>query len=101
MYVLSALLCAYAGFAAPGQSDQAGDPALDALIEKGRYERDTEKLRGVVHEIQRQRVGFLVVAAGRRLARLLRPPLDDVRSVLVRHGYTPSDSNRVSPASHS
>src|SRR5204863_25574 len=44
---------AYRGFSANGKNDQAGDPQLDALIEKARLERDPEKLRAVAGDIQR------------------------------------------------
>jgi peptide/nickel transport system substrate-binding protein len=44
---------AFRGFSASGKNDQAGDPQLDVLIEKARVERDTQKLRAVVFDIQR------------------------------------------------
>jgi ABC-type transport system substrate-binding protein len=44
---------AYVGMSVNGKNDQSGDPQLDALFEKGRLERDTEKRRAVVYDIQR------------------------------------------------
>jgi peptide/nickel transport system substrate-binding protein len=41
------------GFSTTGKNDQAGDPQLDALIEKARQEYDIEARRKVVHDIQR------------------------------------------------
>jgi ABC-type transport system substrate-binding protein len=58
------------GFGTPGRNDQAGDPAVDALIEKVRIERDDEARRGMIFELQRNLAksvyGFLTpgVAAG-------------------------------------
>jgi ABC-type transport system substrate-binding protein len=43
----------YHGFSASGQNDQSGDPQVDALIEKARLERDTEKRRDLVFDVQR------------------------------------------------
>ena len=43
----------YVGMSLSGKNDQSGDPQLDALFEKGRLERDSEKRRAVVDEIQR------------------------------------------------
>ena len=45
--------CAFRGFSVNGQNDQSGDPQVDALIEKARVERDTEKNRALVFDIQR------------------------------------------------
>ncbi len=45
---------AFFGFSTSGQNDQAGDPEIDSLIEKARVERDTEKRRGMVFDIQRK-----------------------------------------------
>jgi peptide/nickel transport system substrate-binding protein len=44
---------AFKGFSVTGQNDQAGDPQVDALIEKARIERDTERQRALVFDIQR------------------------------------------------
>jgi peptide/nickel transport system substrate-binding protein len=44
---------AFRGFSTSGKNDLAGDPQLDALIEKARLERDTEKRRGLAFDIQR------------------------------------------------
>jgi peptide/nickel transport system substrate-binding protein len=41
------------GFDAAGKGDQSGDPQVDAMIEKARVERDTEKRRALVFDIQR------------------------------------------------
>src|SRR3954468_5258350 len=41
------------GFDAGGKGDQSGDPAIEALIEKGRVEKDVEKRKGYVGNIQR------------------------------------------------
>jgi peptide/nickel transport system substrate-binding protein len=43
----------FRGFSASGKNDKAGDPQVDTLIEKMRLERDTEKRRGYVQELQR------------------------------------------------
>jgi ABC-type transport system substrate-binding protein len=43
----------YVGMSLSGKNDQSGDPQLDALFEKGRLERDAEKRRQIVYEIQR------------------------------------------------
>src|SRR5207248_7580638 len=37
----------FKGFSTSNQNDQAGDPQLDALIEKARVEQDTEKRRSL------------------------------------------------------
>jgi hypothetical protein len=44
---------AYVGMSVNGKNDQSGDPQVDALFEKGRLERDTEKRRAIVFDIQR------------------------------------------------
>ena len=44
---------AFRGFSANGKNDRSGDPQLDALIEKARIERDGQKLKTVVYDIQR------------------------------------------------
>jgi peptide/nickel transport system substrate-binding protein len=44
---------AYVGMSVNGRNDKSGDPQVDALFEKGRLERDTEKRRQIVYEIQR------------------------------------------------
>jgi peptide/nickel transport system substrate-binding protein len=41
------------GFSVNGKNDQSGDPQVDALIEKARVERDAERRRGLVADIQR------------------------------------------------
>jgi peptide/nickel transport system substrate-binding protein len=41
------------GFSTSGRNDQSGDPQLDPLIEKTRVERDTEKRRALIFDIQR------------------------------------------------
>jgi peptide/nickel transport system substrate-binding protein len=43
----------YHGFSINGKNDQSGDPYLDDLISRGRIERDTEKRRAMVHDLQR------------------------------------------------
>jgi peptide/nickel transport system substrate-binding protein len=43
----------FKGFSTTGKNDQAGDPQVNAMIEKGRVERDTEKRRAIVFELQR------------------------------------------------
>ena len=44
---------AYHGFSASGQNDQSGDPKLDDMFQKGRFERDNAKRAEIVKEIQR------------------------------------------------
>ena len=44
---------AYRGFSASGKNDQSGDPQVDAMIERARIERDPERLRGTLNELQR------------------------------------------------
>jgi ABC-type transport system substrate-binding protein len=43
----------FRGFSASGKNDKAGDPQVDSLVEKMRLERDTEKRRGYVQDLQR------------------------------------------------
>ena len=43
----------FKGFSASGKNDKAGDPQLNALLEKARLEADTEKRRALVFDIQR------------------------------------------------
>jgi peptide/nickel transport system substrate-binding protein len=43
----------FRGFSTSGQNDLAGDPQVDGLIEKARLERDTEKRRALVFDLQR------------------------------------------------
>src|SRR5204862_2181006 len=43
---------AFHGFSANGQNDQAGDPEVDALLQKARLEQDTEKRRALVSDAQ-------------------------------------------------
>jgi ABC-type transport system substrate-binding protein len=58
------------GFGTPGRNDQAGDPQVDAMIEKARVERDDEARRSLLFDLQRYLAkaayGFLTpgVAAG-------------------------------------
>jgi ABC-type transport system substrate-binding protein len=44
---------AFKGFSKGGKNDQAGDPEVDAMIEKARVERDPERGRALIHDIQR------------------------------------------------
>ncbi len=41
------------GFSASGKNDQAGDPALDSLIDKGKLETDINKRAAIALDIQR------------------------------------------------
>jgi len=41
------------GFSVSGKNDQSGDPQVDSMIEKARLERDTERRRALVFDIQR------------------------------------------------
>jgi ABC-type transport system substrate-binding protein len=41
------------GFSTNGRNDMSGDPQIDSLIEKARLERDTEKRRTLVYDVQR------------------------------------------------
>jgi peptide/nickel transport system substrate-binding protein len=41
------------GFDVNGRGDQSGDPAVDALIEKGLAETDFEKRKALIHDLQR------------------------------------------------
>ena len=43
----------FRGFSTGSKNDQAGDPQVDALIEKARGELDTEKRRALVYDLQR------------------------------------------------
>ena len=43
----------FRGFSTSGKNDQAGDPQVDAFIEKARVELDTEKRRNLVFDLQR------------------------------------------------
>lgn len=43
----------YLGMSLTGKNDQSGDPEVDALIEKGRLERDRETRREIVNDLQR------------------------------------------------
>jgi ABC-type transport system substrate-binding protein len=43
----------FRGFSASGKNDKGGDPQVDSMIEKARVERDTEKRRALVGDIQR------------------------------------------------
>jgi peptide/nickel transport system substrate-binding protein len=42
------------GFSASGKNDQAGDPVIDALIDKGKAETDIPKRQALALEIQRE-----------------------------------------------
>jgi ABC-type transport system substrate-binding protein len=42
------------GFSTSGKNDLAGDPEVDAMIEKARVERSTERRRSLAFDIQRQ-----------------------------------------------
>jgi peptide/nickel transport system substrate-binding protein len=44
---------AFKGMSLKGNNDQSGDPQVDAMIEKGRIEQDTEKRRQIVFDLQR------------------------------------------------
>jgi ABC-type transport system substrate-binding protein len=44
---------AYKGFSVSGRNDQAGDPQVDALIERGRREQDLERRKEIGRELQR------------------------------------------------
>jgi peptide/nickel transport system substrate-binding protein len=44
---------AFRGFSASGANDQAGDPKLNAMLEKARLEFDEKALRTQLHDIQR------------------------------------------------
>ena len=41
------------GFSASGKNDQSGDPQIESLIERARVERDTDKRKSLVNDIQR------------------------------------------------
>ena len=43
----------YRGFSTSGKNDQKGDPQVDAMIEKARVERDSEKLKSTIADLQR------------------------------------------------
>jgi peptide/nickel transport system substrate-binding protein len=42
------------GFSASGRNDQAGDPVIDALIDKGKAENDIPKRQAIALDIQRE-----------------------------------------------
>ena len=44
---------AFKGFSVSGQNDQAGDPQVDQMVEKGRVEQDTERRKAIVNDLQR------------------------------------------------
>jgi len=58
----------FRGFSTSGKNDQAGDPQVDAFIEKARVELDTEKRRNLVFDLQRYlaKTMYMLLAAGRR-----------------------------------
>jgi peptide/nickel transport system substrate-binding protein len=43
----------FVGMSVNGRNDRSGDPQVDALVERGRLERDQEKQRQIVFELQR------------------------------------------------
>jgi peptide/nickel transport system substrate-binding protein len=43
----------FKGFSASGKNDKSGDPAIDSLIEKARLEKDANRRKGLVQDIQR------------------------------------------------
>jgi peptide/nickel transport system substrate-binding protein len=43
----------FRGFSASGKNDQAGDPTVDGLIEKARLEKDENKRKSYVHDLQK------------------------------------------------
>jgi peptide/nickel transport system substrate-binding protein len=48
---------AFKGFSTSGKNDQSGDPQVNSMIERARLERDTEKRRTLVYDIQRYLAG--------------------------------------------
>jgi peptide/nickel transport system substrate-binding protein len=48
---------AFKGFSTSGKNDQSGDPQVNSMIERARTERDTEKRRALVYDIQRYLAG--------------------------------------------
>jgi peptide/nickel transport system substrate-binding protein len=44
---------AFHGFSVGGKNDQSGDPQVDTMIEKARVERDADRRRALVFDIQR------------------------------------------------
>ncbi len=56
------------GFSASGKNDKAGDPAIDAMIEKMRIERDDKTRRTIIFDLQRMLAksayGFLTPGVG-------------------------------------
>ncbi len=43
----------FKGFSTTGKNDKAGDPAVDAIIEKARLEKDAAKQKGYAQDLQR------------------------------------------------
>jgi ABC-type oligopeptide transport system substrate-binding subunit len=43
----------FKGFSTTGKNDKAGDPAVDAIIEKARVERDVSKQKAYAQDLQR------------------------------------------------
>jgi len=43
----------FKGFSTSGKNDKSGDPAVDSMIEKARLERDPEKRKSLVQDLQR------------------------------------------------
>jgi peptide/nickel transport system substrate-binding protein len=43
----------FKGFSTSGKNDQSGDPTLTSMLEKARIERDTEKRRSLLFDVQR------------------------------------------------
>jgi peptide/nickel transport system substrate-binding protein len=48
---------AFKGFSTTGKNDQAGDPQVDSFITKARVERDTEKGKQLIFDLQRYLAG--------------------------------------------
>jgi peptide/nickel transport system substrate-binding protein len=44
---------AYRGFSVTGRNDQTGDPVVDGLIEKARIERDANRAKAYVNDVQK------------------------------------------------
>ena len=53
---------AFKGFSRTGRNDQAGDPEVDSLIEKARVERDPEKGKALIFDIQRYLAKYMYCA---------------------------------------
>ena len=55
----------FKGFSTSGKNDKSGDPAVDSMIEKARLERDAEKRKALVQDLQRD--------LGKKLYGLINP----------------------------